>query len=71
MQNRQAKRKNRIISVKQVEATTNNMPKKLHEKLEREYKGLPKEEREHAVYGTMNKIEKAKAKSNAVKKMKK
>ena len=38
------------------------MPKKLHDKLEKEYKNLPKEEREHAVYGTMNKIEKRKKK---------
>ena len=26
------------------------------EKLEKEYKKLPKKEREHAVYGTMNKM---------------
>lgn len=32
------------------------MPKKIEEKLEREYKGLPKKERDHAVYGTMNKM---------------
>ena len=32
------------------------MPKFLEEKLEKEYKGMPKKEREHAVYGTMNKI---------------
>lgn len=32
------------------------MPKAIEEKLEKEYKGLPKTEREHAVYGTMNKM---------------
>lgn len=32
------------------------MPKALEHKLEKEYSNLPKKEREHAVYGTMNKI---------------
>ena len=32
------------------------MPKRLEEKLEREYSKLPKKERDHAVYGTMNKM---------------
>lgn len=32
------------------------MPKILEEKLEKEYSKLPKKAREHAVYGTMNKI---------------
>lgn len=32
------------------------MPKAIEEKLEKEYAGLPKKEREHAVYGTMNKM---------------
>lgn len=36
------------------------MPKPLERKLEKEYKDLPKEEREHAVHGTMNKIEQQK-----------
>ena len=31
------------------------MPKFIERKLEHEYKDLPKKEREHAVYGTMNK----------------
>ena len=34
------------------------MPKALEQKLEKEYSNFPKKEREHAVYGTMNKIEK-------------
>lgn len=38
------------------------MPKELHDKLEKEYKDLPKKERDHAVYGTMAKIEKRKKK---------
>lgn len=38
------------------------MPKELHDKLEKEYSDLSKEEREHAVFGTMNKIEKRKKK---------
>ncbi len=32
------------------------MPRILEEKLEREYSKLPKKERDHAVYGTINKI---------------
>lgn len=32
------------------------MPKKLEEELEREYASMPKERREHAVYGTLNKL---------------
>lgn len=32
------------------------MPRFLEKKLEKEYKSKPKEEREHAVYGTMNKL---------------
>jgi hypothetical protein len=32
------------------------MPKILEEKLEKEYAKLPKKKREHAVFGTMNKI---------------
>lgn len=32
------------------------MPKALERKLEHEYKNLPKKERDHAVYGTMNKM---------------
>lgn len=32
------------------------MPKALEKKLEKEYKGLSKKEREHAIYGIMNKI---------------
>ena len=32
------------------------MPKPLERKLEKEYKNLPKKERNHAVYGTMNKL---------------
>ncbi len=32
------------------------MPKFLEEKLEKEYAGKSKEERNHAVYGTMNKL---------------
>lgn len=31
------------------------MPKFLERKLEKEYAGLPKKERDHAVFGTMNK----------------
>ncbi len=52
------------------------MPKQLEEKLEKEYKGLPKKEREHAVYGTMNKVgmmkgSKITAKGRALEKKKK
>lgn len=36
------------------------MPKQLENKLKREYAKLPKKQRDRAVYGTMNKIEKAK-----------
>lgn len=32
------------------------MPKFLEKKLEHEYAGLPKKEREHDIFGTMNKI---------------
>lgn len=32
------------------------MPKFLEEKLDKEYSRMPKEKREHAVYGTMNKL---------------
>lgn len=32
------------------------MPAFLEKKLEKEYSNMPKKEREHAVYGTMNKI---------------
>ncbi len=46
------------------------MPKKLHDKLEREYrkKGLKGEKLEHAVYGTMTNIEKGKKKKKKKKK---
>lgn len=33
------------------------MPKKLEDKLKKEYKNLPKKERDAVVYGTINKIE--------------
>jgi hypothetical protein len=32
------------------------MPRILEEKLEHEYAKLPKKEKDHAIYGTMNKI---------------
>lgn len=32
------------------------MPRFIEEKLEKEYADKPKEEREHAIYGTLNKI---------------
>lgn len=32
------------------------MPAKLEAKLKRQYANLPEEERDHAVYGTMNKL---------------
>jgi hypothetical protein len=32
------------------------MPKILEEKLKREYRNLPKKEKDHAVFGTMNKM---------------
>lgn len=32
------------------------MPRIIERKLEHEYRDLPKKEREHAVYGTLNKI---------------
>lgn len=38
------------------------MPKELERKLKKEYKNLPTKEREHAVYGTINKIEQQKKK---------
>lgn len=38
------------------------MPKPLHDKLEQEYKNLPEKKREHAIYGTMNKVEEAQKK---------
>lgn len=41
------------------------MPKELHDKLEKEYKNLPKDERDAAVYGTMSKIDAAKKKRHS------
>lgn len=38
------------------------MPKELEDKLKKEYKNLPKEQRDNAVYGTINKIEQQKKK---------
>lgn len=42
------------------------MPKILEKKLEREYSDLPKKERDHAVYGTMAKIEKKEKKGGPI-----
>lgn len=52
------------------------MPKAIKRKLEKEYASLPKKERDHAVYGTMNKIgvikgNKITAKGRALEKSKK
>lgn len=46
------------------------MPKKLHDKLERQYrkKGLKGDALKRAVYGTMNKIQKRKKKTKKSKK---